>query len=74
MTTCSTVWVAKPSTVADLHTKVPGARPPPTGPNSFVFTYVFTEKHLCRRLAPPTGNPGSAPGRDFYILLKIIIF
>ena len=45
------------------------APPPPTGPNSFVFTYVFTEKHLYRRLAPPptrvgappTGNPGSAP-------------
>ena len=43
--------------------------PPPTGPNSFVFTYVFTKKHLCQRLAPPpmrvgappTGNPGSAP-------------
>ena len=43
--------------------------PPPTGPNSFVFTYVFTEKHLCQRLAPPPmrvgapprGNPGSAP-------------
>ena len=26
---------------------------PPTGPNSFVFTYVFTEKCLCRRLVPP---------------------
>ena len=43
--------------------------PPPTGPNSFVFTYVFTEKHLCQGLAPPPtglapppmGNPGSAP-------------
>ena len=43
--------------------------PPPTGPNSFIFTYHFTEKCLCRRLAPPpmrvgtppTGNPGSAP-------------
>ena len=45
--------------------------PPPTGPNSFVFTYVFTEKHLCQRLvpppmrvgAPPMRNPGSAPDR-----------
>ena len=40
--------------VADLHTKVSGARPPPpTRPNSFVFTYVFTEKCLCQRLVPP---------------------
>ena len=46
--------------------------PPPTGPNSFVFTYVFTEKCRCRRLTPPptrvsapppTGNPGSAPDK-----------
>ena len=40
---------------------------PPTGSNSFVFTYVFTEKHPHQRLAPPQwlgtppmGNPGSA--------------
>ena len=26
--------------------------PPPTGPNSFIFTYVFTEKCLCQRFAP----------------------
>ena len=64
--------VVKYQTVADLHTKVSGARPPPTGPNSFVFTYVFTKKHLCWRLAPPpmrvgappTGNPGSAPAKE----------
>ena len=37
--------------VGHLHTQVSGA-PPPTGPNSFVFTYVFTEKRLCWRLAP----------------------
>ena len=50
------------------------ARAPPTGPNSFVFTYVFTEKHMCWRLvpppmrvdAPPMGNPGSAP--DVYVV------
>ena len=65
-------------TVADLHTKVSGARPPPTGPNSFVFTYHFTEKCLCRRLvppptrvgAPPTGNPGSAPVVSWYLFAK----
>ena len=34
--------------------------PPPTGPNSFDFTYVFTEKqHLCRRLAPPPMRVGA---------------
>ena len=37
--------------------------PPPTGPNSFIFTYVFTEKHLCRRLAPPPMRVG-APQRE----------
>ena len=40
---------------------------PPMGPNSFIFAYIFTEKHLCRRsmppltgARPPMGNPGSA--------------
>ena len=47
--------------VADLHTKVSGAPPPPTGPNSFVFTYVFTEKRLCWRLAPPPTRVGAPP-------------
>ena len=66
---CSLVSMRVVYPVADLHTKVSGT-PPPTGPNSFIFTYVFTEKCLCQRLAPPpkrvgappTGNPGSAPG------------
>ena len=42
---------------------------PPTGSNSFIFAYVFTEKHPRRRSVPPqwlsapsTGNPGSATG------------
>ena len=43
--------------------------PLPTGPNSFIFTCVFTEKCPCWMLAPPPmrvgtppmGNPGSAP-------------
>ena len=26
-------------------------RPPPTGPSSFIFAYIFTEKHPHRRLA-----------------------
>ena len=29
---------------------------PPTGPNSFVFAYIFTKKHPCWRLAPPNGS------------------
>ena len=38
-----------------------GCTPPPMGPNSFVFAYIFTEKRLRRRCTPPpTGNPGSA--------------
>ena len=33
---------------------VPGARPPPPmGPNSFVFAYIFTEKCPHRRSTPP---------------------
>ena len=35
------------------------APPAPTGSNSFVFTYVFTEKCLCRRLAPPPTRVGA---------------
>ena len=27
--------------------------PPPMGPNSFIFAYIFTEKHLCQRSMPP---------------------
>ena len=45
--------------------------PLPTGPNSFVFTYIFIEKCLHRGSTtslmgprPPTGNPGSAT--DYY--------
>ena len=43
---------------------------PPKGSNSFIFAYVFTEKHciggwrpppsMARCPLPPTGNPGSA--------------
>ena len=32
---------------------------PPTGPNSFVFAYIFTEKCPCRRKTPPQN--GSKP-------------
>ena len=54
--------------LADLHKKFSGARPP-TGPNSFVFSHIFIKKHPRRRSRtptngsmPPTGNPESAPG------------
>ena len=30
-----------------------GAPAPPTGPNSFIFAFVFTENCPCQRLAPP---------------------
>ena len=47
--------------LADLG-DVPSARPlpPATGPNSFVFAFIFTEKLPRRRSMPPTGNPRSA--------------
>ena len=48
------------------------AHAPPTGPNSFIFAYIFTEKCPGRRpkapqngSAPPTGNPGSGPALGF---------
>ena len=55
-----------------IHWRIQGAPPactPTTGSNSFIFTYIFAEKHPRRRSAPlqwlgtpppPTGNPGSA--------------
>ena len=56
---------------------VPGARPP-MGPNSFVFTNIFTEKGPHQRSTPPplTGNPGSATAFIYtsrYILLPVLI-
>ena len=38
--------------MTDLHTKFSGMCLQ-TGPNSFVFTYIFTKKRPRRRLAPP---------------------
>ena len=41
----------------------------PMGPNSFVFTYIFSKMHPCwRSMLPltspgPTGNPGSATNK-----------
>ena len=54
--------------LADLGEGCAGRTPPPMGPNSFIFTYIFTKKHPCWRSMPPltdaspppTGNPGSA--------------
>ena len=50
----------------------PPPPPPPTGSISFIFAYIFAEKCMHRRLAPPkrvgappTGNPRSATGNDF---------
>ena len=36
------------------------AQAPPTGPNSFVFAYLFAKKCPRRRSTPPMGNSGSA--------------
>ena len=56
--------------VADLHTKVSGARPPPQQDQILLFLHMFSPKSTCvggwrplqRGLThPPTGNPGSAP-------------
>ena len=38
--------------LADPGAGVPGARPP-TGPNSFIFAYIFAEKHPRQGSTPP---------------------
>ena len=35
-----------------------------TGPNSFVFANIFTEKDPCQRSTPPTGKPGSTTANN----------
>ena len=49
-----------PSPLADLGGGgIPGTCHP-TGPNSFIFTYIFAKKRLHQGSMPPMGNPGSA--------------
>ena len=69
-------WKLLKYTLADLGGRA-GRTPPPMGPYSFVFTYIFTKRCPHRRsmpplkgARPPTGNPGSATG----ICHKIIYF
>ena len=52
---------------------MPGTRPP-MGPNSFIFAYIFAEKHPHQRSTspltgpcPPTGNHGSATATTKYL-------
>ena len=57
--------------------------PPPAGPNYFVFTYIFTEKHPRWRSMPPKTGPRPPYGKswirpcfmnmvwNFYLFLKI---
>ena len=45
--------------------------PLPLGPNSFVFTFIFSKMSLHRTTAPPTGNPGCAPDAGHCIMLII---
>ena len=56
----SSICTATMHTLADLHTKFSGARPP-TAPNSFIFTYIFTEKCPRRRSTPPYGKSWIRP-------------
>ena len=43
------------NTLADLGGGHARRTPSPMGPNSFVFAYIFTEKHPHRRSTPPNG-------------------
>ena len=54
---------------------------PTMGPDSFVFTYIFTEKHPRRRSTPPltgarppTGNPRSATGCHKPLTVDLNVF
>ena len=42
------------SALADLGGRA-GHMPPPMGPNSFIFAYIFTKKHPHQRSTPPNG-------------------
>ena len=54
---CSTHWVMRGEAPSALV-----IHPPPMGPISFIFKYVFTEKHPHWRLAPP--NRSALPQRE----------
>ena len=66
--------------LADLGGACP-AHAPPMGPNSFVFTYIFTEKCPCWRSSPPPngymspsmGNPGSATACLGFVMLSLLL-
>ena len=59
--------------VVDLHAKFPViALPPSTGPNSFVFTYIFTEKHPLTLVDPgDTTGERSPPDRIQFFCFRI---
>ena len=38
---------------------------PPPSTRPFIFTYVFTEKRLCQRLAPPPTRVGPPNGKSW---------
>ena len=51
---------------------------PPTGPNSFIFAYIFAKRYPHWKSpqwvhAPPTGNPGSATVNLLGLALILII-
>ena len=50
------------------------AHTPPMGPNSFIFAYIFTEKHLCWRSTPPPPNGCMPPYGKSWICHCINIY
>ena len=50
--------------------------PSPTGPNSFIFTHIFTKSAgIGGPRPPPTGNPGYAPAKDLKnLIVKKVLF
>ena len=52
------------SALADLGRRA-GRTPPPTGPNSFIFTYIFTKKCWHRGSTPPNGSTPPPYGKSW---------
>ena len=47
---------------------------PPTGPNSFIFAYYFTEKHPCQRsMPPPSWRTGPPSWKTLTVFVKIAL-
>ena len=59
---CKDYFLTDNITIGRSRVAVRGTRPPPMGPNSFIFAYIFSEKCLHRRSTPPLMGPHAPSG------------